>query len=226
LLALEQENEMAVLKYTLLFKMEAQDQWLSGVMAWALNIMRELGSPGWCPAEVRLAFPRPPDILPYRQIFRGKLSFDAPVTALVFDAGQLGRPIENAQPELRRLLLKDIEHSEPPDPRNLPMDVARLVRQNIGTGQCSAIRISALLGVSLRGLSGKLAAHQTSFKQIVETVRFEMARQMMENTDLPLRDISELLDYSEISAFTRAFTRWAGTAPGHWRRSVRLRMAA
>jgi AraC-like DNA-binding protein len=219
--ALDQEGEMAVLSYTLLFKMEARNHWLGGVMCCGVNIMRELCTPGWAPAEVRLAIPRPSDQRPYERFFRAKLTFDAPVTALVFDAKLLGRPIANAQPELRRILLKDIENSSSSEPENFPLDVMRIVRANIGTGHCSADKISALLGISVRALSGKLEEHKTSFKQIVENVRFEMAKQMMENTDMPLRDISELLDYSEISAFTRAFTRWAGTAPGNWRRSVR-----
>jgi AraC-like DNA-binding protein len=224
--ALDQEGDMAVLKYTLLFKMEAQNQWLGGVMCCALKIMRELCTPGWAPSEVRLAIPRPLDTRPYEKFFRAKLTFDAPITALVFDASLLGRPIEHAQPELRRILLKDIENSDSFTPQNFPLDVARIVRTNIGTGHCTAEKISTLLGISVRALSGRLEEHKTSFKQIVENVRFEMARQMMENTDIPLRDISELLDYSEVSAFTRAFTRWAGTAPGNWRRSARVESRA
>jgi AraC-like DNA-binding protein len=81
--------------------------------------------------------------------------------------------------------------------------------------------MSGLLGVSVRALSGRLEENGTSFKQIVEDVRFEMAKQLIQNTDMPLRDISERLDYSEISAFTRAFSRWSGIAPGNWRRSMR-----
>ncbi len=218
--ALKVENDQAVLSYNLLFKMEAQSQWLGGVMCCALKIMRELCGPLWAPSEVRLAIPRPVDIRAYERFFRAKLTFDAPATGLVFDTSWLERPIEHAQPELRRILMKEMR-SNRFDPEEFPLDVLRIVRTTIGSGNCTAEKISGLLGISVRALSARLEEHNTSFKQIVENVRFEMAKQLMENTDMPLRDISEQLDYSEISAFTRAFTRWAGIAPGNWRRTVR-----
>jgi AraC-like DNA-binding protein len=40
----------------------------------------------------------------------------------------------------------------------------------------------------------------------------------LEQRQLPLTEIALLLGYSELSAFSRAFTRWTGTSPRHYRR--------
>ncbi len=219
---LREADGEAVLSYALLFTMEAQDQWLGSMMYYSLKIMRELCNPAWLPFEVTFAMPRPADIRPYQRVFRCRLKFDAPETAIIFDSHCLRRPLESADPELRRLLLKDIDECHQLVCDDFPLDVKRMVRAHIGTGHCTAKNMSELLGVSVRALSGKLEESGTSFKQIVEDVRFEMAKQLIQNTGMSLRDISERLDYSEISAFTRAFSRWSGIAPGNWRRCMRV----
>jgi AraC-like DNA-binding protein len=97
----------------------------------------------------------------------------------------------------------------------------RLVLTHIGAGDCSTTKLSALLGVSPRALSNKLSVSGTSFKQLLDNARFEVAKQLLQNTSMTLADISWKLDYSEVSPFNRAFNRWCGTPPGDWRRNNR-----
>ena len=47
--------------------------------------------------------------------------------------------------------------------------------------------------------------------------RFEIARQMLEDSEMPVSQIAAMLDYADASAFTRAFRRWSGTTPARWR---------
>ena len=47
--------------------------------------------------------------------------------------------------------------------------------------------------------------------------RFEIARQMLEDSAMEVSQLAALLDYSNASAFTRAFRRWSGTTPARWR---------
>jgi AraC-like DNA-binding protein len=34
---------------------------------------------------------------------------------------------------------------------------------------------------------------------------------------MDVREVAATLDYSDASAFTRAFRRWSGRTPSHWR---------
>jgi DNA topoisomerase-3 len=49
------------------------------------------------------------------------------------------------------------------------------------------------------------------------TLTPEIARQLLEDTEVPLGQIAAALGYSEASAFTRAFRRWSGQTPTAWR---------
>jgi AraC-like DNA-binding protein len=68
-----------------------------------------------------------------------------------------------------------------------------------------------------RTLNRRLRAQGTTLHRLVEETRFEIARQLVENTRIPLTEVAAILAYADASAFTRAFRRWTGTAPNRWR---------
>jgi AraC-like DNA-binding protein len=53
----------------------------------------------------------------------------------------------------------------------------------------------------------------------VDEVRFEVARHLLETTDLSVVHIAGALSYADASAFTRAFRRWSRTTPAQWRQA-------
>ncbi|MBV8092479.1 MAG: helix-turn-helix transcriptional regulator [Acetobacteraceae bacterium] len=78
--------------------------------------------------------------------------------------------------------------------------------------------VARLFGIDERTLHRHLAAQKTSFRDLVDEVRYDLAQQLLRNTVIPLDKIAEILDYSEVSACTRAFGRWSGISPGQWRK--------
>jgi AraC-like DNA-binding protein len=63
----------------------------------------------------------------------------------------------------------------------------------------------------------RLSACGTSFQELADQSRFEITRQLLENSSMLLSQIAETLDYSDASTFTRAFRRWSGMTPSVWR---------
>jgi AraC-like DNA-binding protein len=72
-----------------------------------------------------------------------------------------------------------------------------------------------------RTLTRRLKASGCNFKALVDEGRFEIAREMLQNTSLDVSRIAASLDYADASAFTRAFRRWSGATPAVWRATSR-----
>jgi AraC-like DNA-binding protein len=53
--------------------------------------------------------------------------------------------------------------------------------------------------------------------QLVSQTRFELAKQLLENTQLPLSEIASALRYADAAVFSRAFRNWSKTSPRAWR---------
>jgi AraC-like DNA-binding protein len=73
-----------------------------------------------------------------------------------------------------------------------------------------------------RTLNRRLDAFGFGCQQLVDESRFEIARQMLEDSAMEIGQIAELLDYAAPGVFTRALRRWSGTTPAE-RRAARGR---
>jgi AraC-like DNA-binding protein len=103
----------------------------------------------------------------------------------------------------------------------LTADLRRLLRTELLRDTCSAAAVARLFSMHRRTLNRHLRMEGLAFRQAVNEVRFEIACELLANTDMTLSQVAAVLRYSELSAFTRAFRRWSGQTPSAWRASHR-----
>ena len=199
---------------------QAAHQIYDGVLAAIINYMRELCGSSWVPSEVLIAHAAPPDASPYRRLFRSPVRFDSEFSALRFASHWLKRPVPNADPRALRNL--ENQASELPQ-LDLIEKVHRSLRVLLLSGVMSGDAIADTLAMHRRTLNRRLKAQGTTFRQVLEDVRFEAARQLLDSTNMKLDDIAAALAYAGVSPFTRAFRRRSGAAPGEWRRAAQAR---
>ena len=193
---------------------ESADQICDGALACMVTALRTLLGEGWAPSEVLLPRAGPADAEPYRRHFRAPVRFDQEIAALVFPARCLQRRIAGADPLLRAMLEERVAHLKGD---HVADDIRRLLRTRLANDTCSAEGLAGLLAMHRRTLNRRLGAEGTRFRTVVNEVRFEIARQLLADTGLSFGQIAAALDYSEASAFTRAFRRWSGQTPSAWR---------
>ena len=78
-------------------------------------------------------------------------------------------------------------------------------------------RVAATLFVSERTLKRRLQEENASFQNLVDQVRLERAREFLTGTGMNLNQIADVLGYADAANFTRAFKRWTGVSPSHYR---------
>ena len=83
-----------------------------------------------------------------------------------------------------------------------------------------------LLGISPRTLRRQLAAESTSWREILDDLRYERAVSLLAAAKPSIREISEALGYSDPAHFTRFFSRKADLTPSAYRREVERARAA
>lgn len=88
---------------------------------------------------------------------------------------------------------------------DLKDQITRLLARDLGF---SIEEISKNLNMSVRTLQRNLKTSNQKFSIIKEDVRKELAVKHLENVKLSIDEISDLLGYSERSAFDRAFKKW------------------
>ena len=116
-------------------------------------------------------------------------------------------------PSPRRADLSQSPHGRRP----LTEEVQRTLRVKLIRDTCTSDMVASLYAVSRRTLHRHLKAEGGTFRQVANEVRCEIACTLLAETDLTLSQIAEILNCSEISAFSRAFRPWSGQPPSVWR---------
>ena len=218
-MALRVDEDVAMLTYDAFEPgLEATDQTGAGAVAMMLNVMRTLCGPDFRPIEASFGHRRPADIEPFRKFFKVPLYFDAEHYALVFSRDWLDVRPPGADDELQQLLQKQVDVLESRYSLAFPDQVRQVLRSALITGYFSESEIAALFSMHSHTFRRRLDASATSFHELVDECRFEMAREMLLNTSLSVSEISASMGYSRASSFIRAFRRWSGVTPGEWRK--------
>lgn len=197
--------------------LEATDQTGDGAVATIFNFLRDLCGPEFKPIEASFAHRKPADIEPFRKFFRAPIYFDAEHYALIFSPDWLDVCPPSADKDFQELLQKQIDGLITKHSLEFPEQVRSVLRSALMTGHCSEEQVATLFSMHSHTLSRRLEAFGTGFHELVDECRFEIARQMLENTSLSIGHITTSLGYSSASAFARAFRRWSGTTPSRWR---------
>jgi AraC-like DNA-binding protein len=224
LVGLAEEGGFASLSYTVMQPaVDGRAQVLDLAIAVALNLMRALCGSNWLPTEVQLARRAPAEVSPYRKFFGATVRFDAEQSALVFPVRWLERSIPSADPLLHRMMEQRILHLQALSTEDLVSQMRRLLAAWVTEPRLSLERVAAQVGMNPRTLNRRLAVEGTSFAQLRDDARRDVACGLLRDTQTPAAEIASLLCYADSAAFSRAFHRWTGQAPTAWRAAALAR---
>ena len=219
-LLLRIDGDLATLTYEIKTPgVDALDQLGAGAIAGLFNVLHSLCGPDFQPLEASFAHRKPADIRPYRELFRIPLYFNAPQYSLIFSRKWLSARPASADAELQRVLQKQLDAYETRRGKTFPEHVKALIRSALTTGRCTEDEIAALLELGPRTLIRRLESAGSSFHELLDESRYELAQRLLKNTSLSIGEISDTLCYSRASSFDRAFRRWSGCTPVEWRQS-------
>lgn len=83
-------------------------------------------------------------------------------------------------------------------------------------------RLADELSMSYRTLRRRLSAENTSFRQVSNDVRMNLAVDYLSETGLSIKQVAKILGYADSTNFYRAFKNWHNCTPSDYRRSSGL----
>lgn len=174
------------------------------------------------PEKICFSYPAPPYQHLYHQVFQCPVVFDQLFCEYRFDAAILDEPLAEADLTTARAcekscqdLLKEMDINE-----DLTSRICQILLSVPGRFP-SLDEIASKLHIGPRTLRRRLKTLGTSYQKILDDVRRELAIQYLVTTDLSTQQISDLLGYTEVTNFRRAFLKWADTSPFRYRKQAR-----
>lgn len=184
-----------------------------------VSILKSLCGDDWKPTEIHIEHT---ERLPSKKLEK---YLHAPVrsnrgqSAIIFPAKDLLIPIAGGNLQLENILQSYLAQLESQFTKNPTAQIEKLIQQAITTGSCSADKVAAFMGIHRRTLHRRLQKLDTSYTQLLDKVRKDTALRMLKQGNMSITLISDVLCYSELSAFSRAFRSWTGVSPQKFRAS-------
>ena len=175
--------------------------------------------------EARFPYPAPSHRAVYPLMFDCPVVFDAAEAGFSFDAQYLSLPPRRDEHDLRLMLQRALPLTvlQYRRDRLLVERVRRLLLEQMDEGLTAEI-LAARLHVSTRTLHRQLQEEGASLVQLKDEARFERAKELLNRTSRPLKQVAQAVGYQSEKSFSRAFKSWAGESPGAFRsRSSRER---
>ncbi|MGB1581857.1 MAG: AraC family transcriptional regulator ligand-binding domain-containing protein, partial [Nevskiales bacterium] len=151
---------------------EAFDAFLGNMV----KLGRMLSQRNASPSRVDLVRPKPVDSRPWEDFFQAPIEYGAEQCRLHFEADILDEPLPSANPALARLNDQVIvDYLARFDKSQVALQVRNQIIERLPSGEPSQSQIASQLNMSLRGLQRRLKEESTSFKQLLEETRKELA---------------------------------------------------
>ncbi|PZU95285.1 MAG: AraC family transcriptional regulator [Pseudanabaena sp.] len=161
----------------------------------------------------------PSDCSEHKRIFQTQVKFSQSVNRMIFSIDALNWEVRSANANLLSMfeshandMLTNLSQAH-----KCSYQVIQIIAQNLH-GEVPPIEaIARTLMLSVRQLQRELQIENTSYQQILDDTRKEIALKHIQNKQTSIHDLAFLLGFSEPSAFYRAFKRWTGKTPRNYR---------
>jgi AraC-like DNA-binding protein len=168
--------------------------------------------------EMERPQPQQPDRWEY--LLASRVSFGCPAARIIFSRADIMEPLATGDPALARV--NDEQTQSYLDSflaQTTAHEVVEKIVEKLASGPPSQQQIADSLHISNRTLQRKLKSEGTSFMDLLQDTRLQLARKYLGQRSRSVVETSYLLGFSEPSTFSRAFKRWTGMAPAEYRES-------
>lgn len=131
----------------------------------------------------------------------------------------LDQPFISYNADLLEILTPVLDRSlgEQQHSRSITEIVKWIIKRSLTGGRPDIQTVAKEMGMSNRTLQRRLTDEGTGFKDLLEQVRREQAREYLADRSLDIKEIAILIGYEDENSFYRAFRLWEGDTPSNWR---------
>jgi AraC-like DNA-binding protein len=152
----------------------------------------------------------------YERVFHCKLIKRSGGCTIELNRSYWEEPVLTSNYELQQIFLQKLRSEQVNKAEtsvSYQIKILDYLMKNSYLGILSLEDVAANFNMTPRSLQRRLQSESVTFQQLADSVRKSLALHYLESGKYQLKEISHILGYNELSAFSRAFKRWTGKPP-------------
>lgn len=172
------------------------------------------------PLEARFQYPLTGNAKLYQEVLGCPLRFSESENVLCFDRSIWNLPVKSFHPQLFNHFydLAQAALQELQVPKTMADQIRKTVFTHFQGYWPSMEQVAAQCRLHPRSMQRRLKEEGSSFQILIDDIRKEMAIDVLQKDGSSIRELAQMLGYSEASTFRRAFKRWTGMTPGQFQK--------
>lgn len=189
-----------------------------GVLAFSIREFQSLTQMKYSPLKVNLPWDEN-YAKEYERVFSSKVEFNSDELSIELSKQHVEEKILTSDYDLLRILVAHAQEKSEALKREkgfvglVKQSVLNMVKPEFPTID----QVASHLNLSSRTLQRKLHEEGSSFKELINQLKEEMAVSYLKDEKLNISDVAYLLSYSDPSSFIRSFKKWKGITPREYR---------
>ena len=185
-----------------------------------ISIIRSVTGPSWFPSELCFVSSCRPAEGVYAAFPNTRFLMGQPHSSVVVARADLARltfdpTVSDIHPPVS--LLSDDPQDGPSESWEFISLMRMLIQPYVNDGRPDVALAAELAGLSTRTLQRRLKLCGSSYSQILQEARFQLAFTRLDDPDQKVIDIAMMTGYESPQHFTRAFRRFTGVTPSEYR---------
>ena len=186
-----------------------------------IMLMGEQFVPSFQIKRVQFQHNKPDDLSVYNQLFKCPVNFNCNENSIVIDrkwyeVERTNLLHKSVKPVLKAYIdsrvRKNLKHKA-----TIAMTLAELLPSLLGVKHSDIETVANAMNIKPKKLQRLLQDEGTSYSAVLDGVRKNIACRLLIESDMTIRHIAQLLDYSSDKTFIAAFKRWFDVPPGQYR---------
>jgi len=170
------------------------------------------------PMTIQLRYPKPTYVALYRKYFKVPCAFDCERNEIRLPRKSIQKSLRSADPVLAQKFKEQCEQELlAMTGLTLTEKIIEVLLKNPGFFP-NQTELAVLLNISPRTLRRQLNQANTSYQQILNQARKDIACQYLLSGRWSIGEIAHLLGYSNTHNFSSAFKKWTGSPPNQYRK--------
>lgn len=192
-------------------------EWLS--LQAIVSIVRSVAGPSWRPPEMTFVACQRPSAASQEAFANTRILVGQLHTSILVDSDVLARPSPAIGTRPDRSSLEAIGAGASPG-WSFPAALRAAIRPYLADGYPALPHMAEVVGLSGRTLQRRLQQCGRTYSEVVQEVRFDLARELLGDPSARVIDVAMAAGYENPQHFARAFRQLAGVSPTTYRRSA------
>lgn len=196
-------------------------EWLN--LQGVISIMSDLAGPNWCPRELTFVSRYAPSDLAREAFPNTRVLVGQPYPSILVESAHLARPCGGMATPSETAPLSfgpGIGLSGQVEAWDFVNLLRMILQPYLSGGRPDLSIVAEIVGMSTRTLQRRLQQSGSSYSEVLQEARFDLARSLLDDPGAKIIDVAMTSGYESQQHFTRAFRRFTGLTPTRYRRAM------